>query len=172
MSTKKELISLEKVHIPRWNELPNVDLYLDQVVTFINSSLSEFLYLNASSDKSSKEENQIITKTMINNYVKNNLIEAPVKKKYSKIQCAKIFVICILKQIYSMSEIYNLIDIALKNSTVEYAYDRFCTLFEQALTCAYKKEDFIDTDSKNDNKYLLKSVLLSCSYKIYVQNVI
>lgn len=172
MSTKKELISLEKVHIPRWNELPNVDLYLDQVVTFINSSLSEFLYLNASSDKSSKEENQIITKTMINNYVKNNLIEAPVKKKYSKIQCAKIFVICILKQVYSMSDIYNLIDIALKNSTVEHAYDRFCTLFEQALTCAYKKEDFIDTDSKNDNKYLLKSVLLSCSYKIYVQNVI
>ena len=172
MSSKKELISLDKVHIPRWNELPNVDLYLDQVVTFINSALSEFLYLNANSDKSSKEENQIITKTMINNYVKNNLIEAPIKKKYSKIQCAKIFVICILKQVYSMSEIYNLIDIALKNSTVEHAYDRFCALFEQALTCAYNKEDFIDTDSKNDNKYLLKSVLLSCSYKIYVQNVI
>ena len=37
---------IEKFHLPRWNELPNVDLYLDQVVTLINSSLSEFLSLN------------------------------------------------------------------------------------------------------------------------------
>lgn len=169
MCNKKEPISLDKIHIPRWKELPNVDLYLDQIVTFINSSLSEILCLNVNSDK---DENQILTKTMINNYVKNNLIEAPIKKKYSKIQCAKIFVICILKQVYSMNDIYKLIEIALKNSSIEYAYDRFCTLFEQALTCAYNKQDFIDTDSKNDNKYLLKSVLLSCSYKIYVQNVI
>ena len=41
-NNKKDLISLDKVHIPRWNELPNVDLYLDQVVTFINSSLESF----------------------------------------------------------------------------------------------------------------------------------
>lgn len=168
-NNKKELISLDKVHIPRWNELPNVDLYLDQVVTFINSSLSEILSFNTNSDK---DENPILTKTMINNYVKNNLIEAPIKKKYSKIQCAKIFAICILKQVYSMNEIYKLIEIALKHSDVEHAYDSFCSHFEKALSCAYNKKDFLDEDTSNDNKYLLKSVLLSCCYKIYVQNVI
>lgn len=168
-NNKKEIISLDKIHIPRWNELPNVDLYLDQVVTFINSSLSEFLSCNTNSNKN---ENQILTKTMINNYVKNNLIDAPIKKKYSKIQCAKIFAICILKQVYSMNEIYNLIEIALKHSDVEHAYDKFCNLFEEALQCAYNKKDFIDNSSSDDNKYLLKSVLLSCSYKIYVQNII
>ena len=94
------------------------------------------------------------------------------KKKYSKIQCAKIFAICILKQVYSMNEIYNLIDIALKHTDVEHAYDRFCCLFENALKCAYNKEDFVDNNSGDENKYLLKSVLLSCSYKIYVQNII
>lgn len=173
MGNQKELISLEKVHIPRWNELPNVELYLDQIVTFINSSLSEFLPLNTNSDKSNKDENQILTKTMINNYVKNNLIEAPIKKKYSKIQCAKIFAICILKQVYSMNDIYNLISLALKHYQVDYAYDKFCNLFEQALKCAFNKEDFIDhDDSKENNKYLLKSVLLSCSYKIYVKNIV
>ena len=166
-NNNKEQISLDGIHIPRWNELPNVDLYLDQVVTFINSSLSEFLY--SSQDKG---ENQILTKTMINNYVKNNLIDAPIKKKYSKIQCAKIFAICILKQVYSMNEIYNLIDIALKHTDVEHAYDRFCCLFEDALKCAYNKEDFVDNNSDDENKYLLKSVLLSCSYKIYVQSII
>ena len=75
-NNNKEQLSLDGIHIPRWNELPNVDLYLDQVVTFINSSLSEFLY--SSQDKG---DNQILTKTMINNYVKNNLIDAPIKKK-------------------------------------------------------------------------------------------
>lgn len=169
-NNKKDSISLDKVHIPRWNELPNVDLYLDQVVTFINSSLEAFLPCNSGNED--KKENQILTKTMINNYVKNHLIDAPVKKKYSKIQCAKIFAICILKQVYSMNEIYNLIDRALKHTDVEHAYNRFCSLFEEALRCAFNKEDFADNDSVDGNKYLLKSVLLSCSYKIYVQNVI
>ena len=69
---------LNDIHMPRWNELPNVDLYLDQVVTFINSSLNSFILSNVSN--SSKTENQILTKTMINSYVKNKLIE-PLKKK-------------------------------------------------------------------------------------------
>ena len=56
---------------------------------------------------SPKEENYLLTKTMINNYVKNNLIEAPIKKQYSKIQIAKLFVICVLKQVYSMQDIKN-----------------------------------------------------------------
>ena len=168
-NNKKELISLDNIHIPRWHELPNVDLYLDQVVTFINSSLSAFLSCNGNSEKN---ESQILTKTMINNYVKNNLIDAPIKKKYSKIQCAKIFAICILKQVYSMNEIYTLIETALKHSDVEHAYDKFCSLFEEALKCAYNKKNFVDNDSVDGNKYLLKSVLLSCSYKIYVQNII
>ena len=169
MSTENKASMLDNVHIPRWNELPNVDLYLDQVVTFINSSLSEFLCPNTGSDK---KESQILTKTMINNYVKNNLIEAPNKKKYSKIQCAKLFAICILKQVYSMNDICNLINIALSNSEIENTYNRFCSQFEQALKCAYSKKDFINNDSTEDNKHLLKSVLLSCGYKIYVQSII
>ena len=163
---KKEL---KNIHIPRWNELPNVDLYLDQVVTFINSSLEAFLPTNTNTDK---KENQILTKTMINNYVKNNLIDAPEKKKYAKIQCAKLFVICILKQVYSMNEIAKLIDIALKSSSVEHSYNSFCTHFEQALESAYQKQEFMKDKSDNENLYLLKSVLLSCCYKIYVQNMI
>ena len=168
MGSKKS-ITINNIHIPRWNELPNVDLYLDQIVSFINSSLSEFLCVSFNCDKDNKKENQILTKTMINNYVKNNLIEAPIKKKYSKIQCAKIFVICILKQVYSMNEIYNLINIALKHSNINQAYDSFCTHFEEALSCAFNKKDFTNKDVNEDNRYLLKSVLLSCSYKIYAQ---
>ena len=49
---------LNDIHMPRWNELPNVDLYLDQVVTFINSSLNSFILSSVSN--SSKTENQVL----------------------------------------------------------------------------------------------------------------
>ncbi len=164
----KNKISIEKFHIPRWDELPIIDLYLDQVVNLINSCLSQYIFFN--NDK--KEENEILTKTMINNYVKNNLIEAPIKKQYSKTQLAKLFVICVLKQVYSMQDIKTLINTALIDSTIQSAYDKFCNLFEEALLCTYTKKDFIDKNSNSENLYLLKSVLLSCSYKIYVENII
>lgn len=165
---KKSVISLEKFHIPRWNELPNIELYLDQVVTYINTCLSPYIFFNSDYKK---EETELLTKTMINNYVKNNLIDAPVKKQYSKTQLAKLFVICVLKQVYSMQDIKNLINIALIDTKIQIAYDKFCKLFEEALLCTYTRKDFIDKNSSSDNLYLLKSVLLSCSYKIYVQNI-
>ena len=162
---KKE-ISINDFHLPRWNELPNVDLYLDQVVNFINSTLSPYIFLN--NDKK-KENIQVLTKTMINNYVKNNLIEAPEKKLYSKIQLAKLFVICILKQVYSMQDISILISIALENTTAQEKYDSFCYLFEECLRCTFNQKEFVDNNSENSN--LLRYVLLSCSYKIYVQSI-
>ena len=162
---KKE-INIDKFHIPRWNELPNIDLYLDQVVNLINSTLSPYIFLN---NDEKKENIQVLTKTMINNYVKNNLIEAPEKKLYSKIQLAKLFVICILKQVYSMQDFSTLISISLEKTTASEKYDTFCELFEKALVCTFNQEEFIDNNT--ENSHLLKTVLLSCSYKIYVQNI-
>ena len=81
--TKKGVVvkmsDIKNLHIPRWSELPEIDLYMDQVVTLINSKLVPFIY-----NETKDGESQIITKTMINNYVKNNLVEPPVKKQYSK----------------------------------------------------------------------------------------
>lgn len=159
---------IKNFHIPRWNELPSINLYLDQVVNLINSCLSPYIFFN---NDYQKKENDLLTKTMINNYVKGNLIEPPNKKQYSKVQLAKLFVICVLKQVYSMQDIKNLINIALFDSSIENAYDKFCNLFEEALLCTYTRKDFIDKNSSSDNLYLLKSVLLSCSYKIYAKNI-
>ena len=157
--------SIKSLHIPRWDELPNIALYLDQVVTLINNCLSPIL---AQCD--TKKDDTVLTKTMINNYVKYNLIEAPEKKKYGKNQLAKLFVICILKQVYSMNEINSLINIAITSADIQISYDKFCIQFEEALKCTYSQNDFA-CDIDNDNKYLLKVVILSCAYKIYTQNI-
>ena len=162
-SLEKWLNELNNFSFKEYENLPDLDLYMEQVINYLERQL--MIFRTSTLDKQ-------ITSSMINNYVKNHLIEAPIKKKYSKIQCAKIFAICILKQVYSMNEICTLIETALKHTDVEHAYDKFCSLFEEALSCAFNNQDFIDKDSNDGNKHLLKSVLLSCSYKIYVQNII
>ena len=67
--------SLGRIDYIHADDIPNIDLYMDQVTTFMEEQL-----------KSSKRypEDKVMTKTMINNYAKNNLLPPPVKKKYSK----------------------------------------------------------------------------------------
>ncbi len=55
--------------------IPNIDLYMDQVTTFMDKHLSE---------TKRYPDDKVLTKTMINNYAKNNLLPAPNKKKYTK----------------------------------------------------------------------------------------
>ena len=97
-------------HIPRWNELPNIDLYMDQVLNYIESCLKDCIKVESNE--------KIITKTMINNYVKQEIIEPPINKKYNKLHIAELFVICILKQVYSISEVKSLIKIALEVNSI------------------------------------------------------
>ena len=66
---------LAKLNYIKPGEVPNIDLYMDQVTTFMDEHLS---------DCKRREDDKILTKTMINNYTKNNLLPPPVKKKYSK----------------------------------------------------------------------------------------
>ena len=75
--TNKELIAsiIEKLNYIRPENIPDIDLYMDQVTTFMDSSLKE---------SKRYDSDKILTKTMINNYAKNDLLPPPLKKKYSK----------------------------------------------------------------------------------------
>ena len=94
-----------KIHIPRWNELPEIDLYLDQVVSYLEKYLEQY---------NVNKEDKIITKTMINNYVKLGIMPAPEKKKYSRQHIAYLIVICVLNQVYSISDIGKLISLTIE----------------------------------------------------------
>ena len=113
---------------PRWADMPAVDLYIDQVVLFLQDSLSVFI---------KDEKTPIITATMVNNYVKLKVLPPPSKKKYSKEHIASLFVICILKRFLSISEIgLAITGMQRKFSTCE-GYDLFCDEFEAALRRAF-----------------------------------
>ena len=90
------LKGLDHVDYIRPEEIPNIDLYMDQVTTFMDEHLS--------STKRCSED-KILTKTMINNYSKNNLLPPSVKKKYSKEHVLLLILIYYFKSILSIKDI-------------------------------------------------------------------
>lgn len=88
-------------------EFPNMDLYSDQVVNFINSELS--LY--------GKDGGTILTKTMLSNYVKSNLLPPPEKKKYDREQMIMLELILCLKNAFKMDDIKTLLKPFVENRT-------------------------------------------------------
>lgn len=155
---EQEMIT--KIHIPRWNELPEIDLYLDQVVNYLEKYLDQY-NLN--------KEDKIITKTMINNYVKLGIMPAPNKKKYSKEHIAYLIVICVLKQVYSISDIGKLISLTIQYFELSKAYNRFCANLEVSLKNVFVRKEFPNTERMTEEQYLLKNVVQSVADKFYVE---
>lgn len=94
----KEFTELDYVHP---EDIPNIDLYVDQVTTFIESQLSSM---------KRNEDEKILTKTMINNYTKNHVLPSPDKKKYSRDHVLMLILIYYLKSFLSIKDIQTLLE--------------------------------------------------------------
>ena len=107
---------------------------------------------------------------MINNYVKQKIVEAPVQKKYNKNNLAYLFVICILKQVYSINDIDRLIKTILKDTPVNVAYNKFCDSVENAIVCTLINKKFVvDKSTCSENSYVLQNVVQTIASKLYVE---
>lgn len=152
--------NITNFHIPRWSELPNLDLYLDQTVNILEKYLKNYI---------GNKEETIITKTMINNYVKQGLIKPPKKKKYNRIHIATLIVICILKQIYSINDISELIKLAIKTAKINTAYNQFCEALERAIFYTFDGIEYRLPEDSIFEQSLLQSVAQSFASKLYVE---
>ena len=94
------LKSLDRIDYIKPEDVPGIDLYMDQVTTFMDKQL-------ASSKR--YEEDKILTKTMINNYAKNDLLPPPEKKKYSKEHMLVLIFIYYFKGFLSINDIQSLL---------------------------------------------------------------
>ncbi len=101
------LSDLDNINYIKAADIPNIDLYMDQVTTFMESRLG-------SSRRHS--DDKILTKTMINNYAKNNLLPPPEKKKYNKEHIMFLILIYYLKNILTISDIDKLLSPLRENS--------------------------------------------------------
>lgn len=93
--------SLSRVQYIKSKDIPDIDLYMDQVTTFMESKLK--------SSVRNQDDDKILTKTMINNYAKNDLLPPPVKKKYSREHVIMLIFIYYYKGILSINDIQTLL---------------------------------------------------------------
>ena len=153
----------DSFHIPRWEELPAVDLYMEQVITLIHSNLGAFF---------EQVGIQPITKNMINNYVKAKIVQAPINKRYPRISVAMIIVVYILKSCYETEDVGKLIRMGMDlEAGVPLTYNRFCDAIENAVKAVFSGEVHIKEEQipGRERKYLMENFALSFASKYYVQ---
>lgn len=158
-----DTVKTDIFHIPRWEELPAVDLYMEQMITLINGQLGDFF---------SRVGVSLITKNMINNYVKAKIVNAPVNKRYPRTSVAMIIVVYILKSCYETEDVGKLIRMGLDlDAGNQLVYDRFCEAIENAVNAVFSGEVHIQDLQipGREQKYLMENFALSFACKYYVQ---
>lgn len=168
---------LAKLNYIKPGDVPNIDLYMDQVTTFMDEHLS---------DVKRYEDDKIFTKTMINNYTKNDLLPPPVKKKYSKEHIYVLTFIYYLKNILSISDIQKLLNPLTDKffnkeelPDLEYIYSEIYNMEKAQIASLSKdvvertqvaKEAFLDVENEEDKDFLqLFSLVGLLSFDVYMK---
>ena len=176
---KSILNSLSRIEHIKPEDIPNIDLYMDQVTTFMDTRLS-----------SSKRhpEDKILTKTMINNYAKNKLLPPPVKKKYSREHILVLIFIYYYKGILSISDIQTLLQPITERFFNKNEDFHIETIYEEVFSMQNGqiealKKDVIEMynrametfeDAPDENKEFLKLFSFICllSFDVYMKKML
>lgn len=156
----------EEKSLPSWEELPDIELYMDQVITLLDGYLSVI------------GNEKAVTQPMINNYVKLGIMPAPVKKRYSKKHLAYLIIICFLKQTLSMDLIKKIIPAQSAEDEVKDIYQAFVE--NQKKACSYVMENvrkvagpILETDSNQRmNDLVLQISITSNICKLLTETII
>ena len=108
---------------PKWEEIPNIDLYLDQVLLYVNQVCSTV----------SVEKEKGLTASMVNNYVKHGYLAKPDKKKYQRQQIARLIAITTLKSVFSIQEIAQTLNTLQTQASSEQLYNAFVDYMNQGI---------------------------------------
>lgn len=150
--------SVQDFRLPRYEEIPNVGLYLEQVTKYINEYL--FPILEGS-----------LTPSMVSNYVKKHLIDNPVKKQYNRDQIAYLFFIAVAKSVLSLDALTNFIRVQQRTYCIQTAYDYFAAELENLIQYTFELKDTVDVVGQDDTdeKRLLYSCIVAVTQKIYLE---
>jgi hypothetical protein len=107
---------MEHFSLPAWETLPDMELYMDQVISLVNR------YLNLIPQD---ETNPVITASAVNNYVRLKLMPAPERKRYGRKHMACVIMICVLKQSLSLAEIQRILPQEMSEENVHQVYNDF-----------------------------------------------
>ena len=173
------LDSVSQLDYIKPEDLPNIDLYMDQVTTFMESQL-------ASTKR--YEDDKILTKTMINNYAKNHLLPSPEKKRYTKEHMLLLIFIYYFKNILSISEIQTLLGPITEkyfksdsDKDLTYIYNEVFSMehgqieqLKKDLVKGYRAAESTFDDASEEDQHFLKMFSFICvlSFDVYVKKAI
>ena len=173
------LESLSKMEYIKSSKIPDIDLYMDQVLTFMNGNLDNV---------KRHESDKVMTKTMINNYAKNHLLPAPEKKKYTKEHIMVLMFIYYFKNILSIGDIQSILNPLTdryfangKELNLEKVYEEVFSLekgqidqLKETLTKDYQRagETFTEEDEEDKHFLQLFSFICMLSYDIFIRKQI
>ena len=109
---------LERFRLPEWEAIPDIGLYMEQVTVLLKQYLD---YM----PPEMKEEEQLITPSAINNYVRTKIMPGPDKKRYYRVHIAYLLMICTLKQSLSISMIKRIIPVGISEEEVKQTYETY-----------------------------------------------
>lgn len=151
--------------MPRYNELPDIDLYIDQVLSYIDKVFEPL--------QISKDEKPL-TSSMVNNYVKKGVVPTTIRKKYSKSHIAYLFIVYIAKQNFTIDEIGRMVKIQNKYYDIETAYNYMCDELENILKAVFEQQPWVTDSTKTNDvqRFLVRSPLIAFANKIYTQKLL
>ena len=149
---------IENFDLPKYSEIPNVGLFLEQTTKYISE------YLNPLS------ESICLTGSMISNYVKKGLVHNPIKKQYYRDQIAHIIFIAVAKTVLPLENIQRMIRLQEQDYSDQGAYEYFCLEFHNILQYVFGVSDTLEPlgEKETDEKLLLRNTIFSVSYKLYL----
>lgn len=140
-------------HLPRYRELPDLGLHLEQITRYVNRFTPSPL-----------------TPSMVSNYVKQKLIPGPTKKSYDRDAISYLIFVSYIKTVMSLDDIRLMINVQQGSYDLATAYDYFCDEFENLLqyVCGLKEAPDVIGVTASDEKELLRTALFSITYKVYM----
>ncbi len=143
--------------LPRYAQIPDIGLYLEQAVSYVNSFLAPL-------------GEPGLTTSMVSNYVKRRLVPAPRKKLYSADHLARLLFIAVVKPVVPLEGLRLMFDIQEEGYPLQTAYDFFCDEFESMLGAAFgvvpAAQGFDET--RADAKILMRNTILATVNKVYL----
>lgn len=109
--------------LPRWEELPTFDLYIDQMIDLVQQIIEPINW----------NHQMHLTKAMVNNYTKKKLLPAPIGKKYNMHHVARLIVMTILKPVFSLNDIDEQVTSLVNHLDSREVYNQFCDIFDEQL---------------------------------------
>ena len=108
------------LHLPRYAELPDFDIYMDQLLLFVERALAPV----------TSPDDRPLTASMVNNYVKARVLPAVRGKRYGREHVATLLAVCLAKRAFSMARVAQMARLIAAGEGGEASYDAFCELFE------------------------------------------